>query len=102
MYAELLAKKMKEHGTKAWLINTGWTGGKYGEGKRISLKYTRKIIEEVHKGNLDNIQYKKSDIFGLQIPSFIDGIPTSILNPENSWSDKKDFEINLKSLAQKF
>jgi phosphoenolpyruvate carboxykinase (ATP) len=63
VYAQLLAKKMKEHNTNAWLINTGWVGGKYGVGSRIKLKYTRAILDAIHEGKLDNVEYTKSPIF---------------------------------------
>lgn len=66
-YASMLAEKMKEHGTKGWLVNTGWTGGSYGVGSRISLKYTRAIIDAIHSGVLDNVAYAEVPLFNLQV-----------------------------------
>jgi len=66
-YASMLADKMKQHGTKGWLVNTGWTGGSYGVGSRISLKYTRAIIDAIHSGVLDNVAYAEVPLFNLQV-----------------------------------
>ncbi|XP_056852033.1 phosphoenolpyruvate carboxykinase (ATP) 1-like [Raphanus sativus] len=88
-YAAMLAEKMKTQGATGWLVNTGWSGGSYGVGNRIKLAYTRKIIDAIHSGSLLNANYKKTDIFGFEIPTEIEGIPSEILDPVNSWSDKK-------------
>lgn len=66
-YAAMLAEKMQKHGTKGWLVNTGWTGGSYGVGSRISLKFTRAIIDAIHSGALDNVEYVEMPIFKLQV-----------------------------------
>jgi phosphoenolpyruvate carboxykinase (ATP) len=66
-YAAMLADKMSQHGTKAWLVNTGWTGGSYGVGSRISLKYTRAIIDAIHSGALDNVTFAEVPLFNLQV-----------------------------------
>ncbi len=76
---------MKTHKTNAWIINTGWTGGKYGVGHRMSLKHTRAILDAIHDGKLDNVEYKTSPIFNLAIPTSCPGVPTEILDPRNTW-----------------
>ena len=75
LYATMLAAKMKEHGTKCWLINTGWSGGKYGIGKRMSLKNTRSIIDAIHSGELVNGEFDNFEVFNLQIPKRATGVP---------------------------
>ncbi len=66
-YAAMLAERMQQHGTHAWLVNTGYTGGKYGVGRRMSLKHTRAIIDAIHDGSLQDVEYATSPIFGLQV-----------------------------------
>ena len=102
VYAELLAKKMKQHGAKAWLINTGWSGGKFGTGKRMSLKVTRGIIDAIHRGDLENMKFHPSPIFGLGIPDSVPGVNTDILDPEKTWSNKEDFNKTLRGLGEGF
>ena len=79
---------MKQHKSNAWIINTGWTGGKHGVGKRMSLKNTRAIIDAIHDGKLDNVEFTSSPIFDLGIPTSCPGVPTEILDPRKTWSDK--------------
>jgi phosphoenolpyruvate carboxykinase (ATP) len=88
VYAELLGKKMQRYGATAWLINTGWTGGKFGVGKRMSLKHTRAIIDAIHDGTLNKVQYKPMPVFGVQLPTSCPNVPSEILDPKNTWSDK--------------
>ncbi|GLC41483.1 hypothetical protein PLESTB_001006800 [Pleodorina starrii] len=101
-YATMLAEKMEAHGTHAWLVNTGWTGGKYGVGKRMSLKHTRAIIDAIHSGELEKAEYVSTPIFGLQVPVAISGVPTDILSPENVWSNKDAFAATLNKLGHMF
>jgi phosphoenolpyruvate carboxykinase (ATP) len=102
LYAQMLAEKMKKYGTKAWLINTGWSGGKYGVGKRMSLKYTRAIIDAIHDGHADKATYEQFPVFNVKIPTALPGVPTEILNPRNTWTDKADFDKTLKKLGESF
>lgn len=102
IYSELLAKKMKKHNTHAWLINTGWTGGKYGVGKRIDLKYTRKIIDAIHSGELENIKTRNMPVFNLAIPEYCPGVPTEILNPIDVWHNKEEYNRTLEILVKDF
>ncbi len=101
-YAEILGKKMEEHGATAYLINTGWTGGKYGVGKRMSLKDTRKIIDAVLDGSIENAEFETMPMFNVQIPKSIDGVATEILNPRNAWADKAEYDTTLQQLSDMF
>ncbi|MCL2743886.1 MAG: phosphoenolpyruvate carboxykinase (ATP) [Planctomycetaceae bacterium] len=97
-YAEILAENMKKYGSKAWLVNTGWSGGKYGVGKRLSIKYTRAIIDGIHSGELAAGKKVTDPIFGLSIPAACAGVPAEILNPRNLWKDKDDYDKTAKHL----
>jgi len=98
----MLAEKMSKHKATAWLINTGWSGGKYGVGKRMSLKYTRSIIDAIHSGELEKVPTKKLHVFGLEIPTSCSGVPTEILNPIDTWTNKEDYKATLLQLAKGF
>lgn len=101
-YGEILGKKMDEHGATAYLVNTGWTGGKYGVGSRMSLKATRKIIDVILDGSLDSAETETMPVFNVEIPKAIDGVPTEILNPRNAWEDKDEYDTTSKKLAEMF
>jgi phosphoenolpyruvate carboxykinase (ATP) len=101
-YAEMLGEKMKEHNVNIWLINTGWSGGEYGVGSRISLKYTRAMITAALTGELDNADYTAHEIFGLNMPSTCPNVPDEILNPKNTWSDKNAYDAKANHLAEQF
>lgn len=101
-YADMLAEKMGQHGADCWLVNTGWTGGAYGVGKRMSLKHTRSIIDAIHSGELTNAETEKFDIFNLHIPKQVTNVPSEILNPKTAWADKAAFDAQLKELAGMF
>jgi len=101
-YAEMLGKKMEDSEVKIWLVNTGWTGGPYGTGARISLKYTRAMINAALEGKLDNVPYRTHPVFGLNMPQECPGVPADVLNPVNTWSDKKDYLKHANKLALQF
>ncbi len=101
-YAEMLGNKLKESGANVWLINTGMTGGVYGIGKRMSLKYTRALITEALNGDLENVTFETLPIFNFQIPTACPGVPSEILNPRNTWSDKAAYDAKAMELAIKF
>lgn len=101
-YAKMLAERLVKHGANCWLINTGWTGGKYRVGKRMSLKLTRKILDEIHAGNLDNVPTTTMPVFGLHVPNSVTGVPDNIIHPRESWANKEDFDLTAKKLAQAF
>jgi phosphoenolpyruvate carboxykinase (ATP) len=101
-YAELLAKKMEQHGTKAWLVNTGWTGGPHGIGSRISLKYTRAIIDAIHDGALDQVETAVDPLFGLAVPTSCPHVPDEILTPKNTWASGEAYDRQARKLADLF
>jgi len=101
-YAAMLAEKMLQHGTHAWLVNTGWTGGSYGVGRRINLKLTRKIIDAIHNGSLAAAEYTTTPIFNLQVPTSCPGVPAEMLQPRTQWSDQPAFDTTLSHLGQLF
>lgn len=101
-YAKMLAEKCKKYNANVWLLNTGWSGGKYGVGERMSLKITRKILDAIHAGSLDNAETTVLPGFELHIPHKIDGVPTEILNPSTTWTDQDDFKATSKKLAEGF
>lgn len=101
-YAAMLAEKMLKHGATGWLVNTGWSGGSYGSGSRIKLAYTRKIIDAIHSGDLLKAEYKKTEVFGLEIPTALEGVPSEILDPVNTWPDKKAHKDTLLKLGGLF
>lgn len=101
-YAEMLSKKMKDANVKVWLINTGWTGGPYGTGSRMKLKYTLAMITAALNGGLDNVNYVNHTVFGIAKPQSCPNVPDEILNPENTWDNPELYNIKAVELAEKF
>jgi phosphoenolpyruvate carboxykinase (ATP) len=101
-YAELLAERMREHGSQAWLINTGWTGGAYGDGSRIKLAYTRAIIDAIHSGALDRVASTPHPVFGVAVPESCPDVPAEVLNPEATWADRGAYRAQALKLAGLF
>jgi len=101
-YAELLAEKIKKHHAKAWLVNTGWTGGSYGVGSRIKLRYTRAIIDAIHNNDFDNVETVIDPAFGFEIPLSCPGVPSEILVPKNTWDDKAKYDEVKDKLVKLF
>ncbi len=101
-YAEMLGVKMKKHDVNVWLINTGWSGGSYGAGKRISLKYTRAMITAILNNEINDVLYTKHEIFGLNMPNSCPNVPSELLNPKNTWENKNDYDLKAKELANAF
>ena len=101
-YAEMLGQKMSENNVNVWLINTGWTGGPYGVGSRMKLPYTRAMITAALNGELDNVEYTKHPIFGVEMPNTCPNVPAEILNPRNTWSNKEEYDAKATDLASKF
>jgi phosphoenolpyruvate carboxykinase (ATP) len=88
-YAKLLGEKIEKHKAKCWLVNTGWSGGAYGVGQRMSIKYTRALLNAAIEGQLDKVAYETDPVFGLSVPVSCPGVPADILMPKNTWQDKK-------------
>jgi phosphoenolpyruvate carboxykinase (ATP) len=101
-YAELLGEKLKKHKVNVWLVNTGWVGGSYGVGSRIKLSYTRALITAALNGKLDNVEFGKTNFFGLAFPKSCEGVPAEIMDPRNSWADKNAYDEKAKNLAEQF
>ena len=101
-YAELLGKKLKAGHVNVWLVNTGWTGGSYGVGERIKLKYTRAIITAALSGKLNGTEYETIPVFNLSVPKSCGDVPAEILNPRNTWADKNAYDATLNKLAGQF
>jgi len=101
-YAKMLAELVEKHKAKVWLMNTGWSGGKYGVGKRMSLKVSRALIDHIHDGSLDNIEYETMPGFNLNVPKQVPGIDSKILMPVNTWDDKNAYKEQCKKLASQF
>ncbi len=93
---------MKKHNARVWLVNTGWGGGGYGVGKRISLKDTRAIIDAIHSGELVDAAKERDEIFGFDIVTEVPGVSTAILRPRESWADKSAYDTMAKKLAGLF
>ena len=101
-YAKLLGDKMKKHQVNVWLVNTGWTGGPYGVGKRMKLSYTRAMISAALSGKLVNSEFNPHPVFGLSMPKTCEGVPSEILNPKNTWSNQNDYDQKANELAAAF
>ncbi|MCI0631873.1 MAG: phosphoenolpyruvate carboxykinase (ATP) [Phycisphaerales bacterium] len=102
VYAEMLAKRIDEHRSDVWLLNTGWTGGPYGTGSRFKLAYTRSFVTAILNGSLKNVKYEAHPIFGLQMPTSAPGVPAEVLNPRNTWKDKGAYDEKAMQLAKLF
>jgi phosphoenolpyruvate carboxykinase (ATP) len=101
-YAKMLGQLLKQHQSNTWLINTGWTGGPYGKGKRIKLSYTRTIAKAALAGDLDQVKTQQDSVFGLAVPVEIPGVPADVLNPRTTWADPKAYDEQAKKLATMF
>ncbi|MGE7119107.1 phosphoenolpyruvate carboxykinase (ATP) [Peribacillus sp. NPDC046944] len=101
-YAEMLGEKIDEHDAKVYLVNTGWTGGAYGTGSRMKLAYTRAMIQAALEGELANIETVQDDIFGLNIPVHVPGVPDEVLQPIKTWADPAAYTKSAKDLAAQF
>jgi phosphoenolpyruvate carboxykinase (ATP) len=101
-YAKMLGERMKAHGTRLWLVNTGWSGGAYPQGARMKIKYTRALLKAALNGDLNHASFKPDPIFGVEVPQSCPGVPEEILTPINTWNDKEAFKKTALELAQKF
>ena len=101
-YAAMLAERMRAHGAGAWLVNTGWTGGAYGAGSRMSLKHTRAIVDAIHSGELSKSETTRMPTFGLRVPTKVTGVPERVLAPRSTWADGAAYDAALAKLARLF
>jgi len=102
VYADMLAKRVDDHGASVWLLNTGWSGGPYGVGKRFKLAYTRAIVSAILDGSLAKGKFSADPVFGLHIPERVPGVPSEVLMPRSTWSDKAAYDQKAAMLAGKF
>lgn len=101
-YAQMLGELLKEHGSKVWLVNTGWSGGPYGVGKRMKLSLTRAMVRAALAGELDSVETTTDPIFGLQVPQHVPDVPDEVLDPRKTWADPADYDAQAKKLAEMF
>lgn len=101
-YANMLKEKSLKHGAQCWLVNTGWVGGKFGVGKRISIKHTRNLLNAALEGKLDKVKYRKDKLFGFDVPLTCPDVPEDVLEPSNSWGDKDDYWKKYDALAARY
>ncbi|MEK9626467.1 MAG: phosphoenolpyruvate carboxykinase (ATP), partial [Gammaproteobacteria bacterium] len=101
-YAELLGSNIEKYGVKVWFINTGWTGGAYGVGKRMAINHTRTIVNAALDGKLDGVPTMTDPIFGLEVPTECPGVPADVLNPRSTWADTGAYDAQAKKLAGLF
>ncbi|MBN1199885.1 MAG: phosphoenolpyruvate carboxykinase (ATP), partial [Bacteroidales bacterium] len=102
LYADLLRKKIEKHGAKVWLVNTGWVGGKFGVGKRISIRHTRNMLNAVLDGELDHVKYRKDKLFNFDIPLTCPNVPEDVLDPENAWGNKSEYWMKYDALVSRY
>lgn len=101
-YAEMLGRKMQENKVNVWMVNTGWTGGPYGVGHRMKLKYTRAMISAALEGKLDKVNFHQHEVFGTEIPMDCPGVPADVLDPRSTWDDPKAYDEKARYLASLF
>lgn len=102
VYAEMLKEKIEKHQVRVWLVNTGWTGGPYGEGKRMSLPYTRAMVHAALDGKLESVEMKREPAFGLFVPESVPGVPAEVLQPRDTWPDGAAYDAQAATLAGMF
>jgi phosphoenolpyruvate carboxykinase (ATP) len=101
-YAELLKQKMAKHGANCWLVNTGWTGGPFGVGKRISIRHTRSLLNAALDGKLDKVEYRKDKLFGFEVPTSCPDVPKDVLDPSSTWGSKDEYWKKYDALAARY
>ena len=102
VYAKMLGEKISKHNSAVYLINTGWSGGPYGVGKRIKIEYSRAMVTAALTGSLDIVKFSQNEIFNLDVPTECPGVPSEILEPKSTWVDKDAYDLSAKKLAQMF
>jgi phosphoenolpyruvate carboxykinase (ATP) len=102
VYAKMLGEKLREHGAKVWLVNTGWSGGGHGVGSRMKLSHTRAMVNAALAGDLDGAEYVTNEIFGLDVPTAVPGVPAEVLSPRSTWADGEAYDASATKLAEMF
>lgn len=101
-YADLLKKKAEKSGARVWLVNTGWVGGKFGIGKRISIRHTRNMLNAALEGKLDKVEYRKDELFGFEVPKTCPNVPEDVFNPASAWGNKDEYWKKYDALASRY
>jgi phosphoenolpyruvate carboxykinase (ATP) len=101
-YATMLGERIARHNSRVWLVNTGWTGGAYGTGRRMKIAFTRAMIRAALSGALDNVPYEKDPVFNLDVPTSCPGVPPDVLKPRSTWSNQADYDAQAMKLARMF
>jgi len=101
-YSEMLKQRMLKHNAKVWLVNTGWVGGRFGVGKRISIRHTRNLLNAALDGELDKVEYRKDKLFGFEVPLSCPDVPEDVLDPSSSWGNKDEYWKKYDALAARF
>jgi phosphoenolpyruvate carboxykinase (ATP) len=102
VYADMLGERIAKHNVSCWLVNTGWTGGPYGVGHRVEIKYTRAMIKAILEGQLDKVETTEDPVFGIHVPLKVKGVPDEILLPRNTWKNPESYDEKAKELANQF
>jgi phosphoenolpyruvate carboxykinase (ATP) len=102
VYAKMLGEKIEEHGSHVWLVNTGWTGGPYGVGKRMSIQYTRAMVSAALDGTLAQIPTRRDPVFGFAVPLSCPGVPNEVLSPRSTWEEEEAYDAAARNLAERF
>ena len=102
VYANMLGERIQKYNTKVYLVNTGWSGGPYGVGSRMKLKYTRAMITAALNGEFDNAEYKHDEVFNVDVPQSCTNVPPELMNPKDTWDDKDAYDAQAKKLAGMF
>jgi phosphoenolpyruvate carboxykinase (ATP) len=102
VYAEMLGRKLDEHGSTVWLVSTGWTGGPVGTGERMPIAATRGLLSSALSGKLDNVEYRTDPVFGFEVPVSAPGVDPKLLDPRSTWRDPDAYDAKAKELARMF
>jgi phosphoenolpyruvate carboxykinase (ATP) len=102
VYAHMLGEKLEQHGSAVWLVNTGWTGGPYGEGTRMPISATRAMLDAALSGRLDSVEYRTDPVFGLEVPVEVPGVDSALLDPRSTWRDPEAYDSKAAELARMF
>src|SRR5436305_7706126 len=102
VYAQMLGDKLAEHGAQVWLVNTGWTGGPFGEGRRMPIQATRALLHAALSGALEGVEYRRDARFGFEVPVEAPGVDAQLLDPRSTWADPADYDVKAQELAEMF
>ena len=98
----MLDAKLEEHGSDVWLLNTGWTGGPFGEGERMPIQATRTMLSAALSGELDRVEFRTDELFGFEVPTSVPGVEAKLLDPRSTWRDPEQYDRKARELAQLF